>query len=97
VVLGNEYRERGDYDNALRCYKLALSTSPDSARAYSAMGQLYLRVGDRELAMDALRRAYELNAQEPGVTDELARLDTHYETYPASHAPAPTPAESPRP
>jgi len=97
VVLGNEYRERGDYDNALRCYKLALSTSPDSARAYSAMGQLYLRVGDRALATDALQRAYELDAREPGVADRLARLDTHYDTYPASHAPAPTPAESPRP
>lgn len=89
VVLGNEYRERGDLDNALRCYKLALSTSPDSARAYSAMGELYLRAGDRELAMDAFRRAYELDDQTPGVEDHLAQLDTQYDTYPASHEQAP--------
>lgn len=97
VVLGNEYRERGDLDNALRCYKLALSTSPDSARAYSAMGELYLRAGNRELAMDAFRRAYELDDQEPGVADQLARLDTNYETYPASHEHAPTPGVPPLP
>jgi len=97
VVLGNEYRERGDLDNALRCYKLALSTSPDSARAYSAMGELYIRAGDRELAMDAFRRAYELDEHEPGVADQLARLDTQYEAYPASHKPTEIPAETPWP
>jgi tetratricopeptide (TPR) repeat protein len=98
VVLANEYRERGDYDNALRCYKLALSTAPDSSRAYSEMGRLYLRVGDRVLAMDAFRKAYELNSAEPGVADTLAQLDVDYDTHTASHnAPPARPAVTPNP
>ncbi len=72
VFLGNEYRERGDYDNALRAYKLALSTDPTSSKAYACMGQLYQRVGNTALASDAFRRAYELNKGEPAAAEFLA-------------------------
>ena len=74
VFLANEYRERGDYDSALRNYKLALASHPDFADAYLGMGQLYKLVGDRVLAMDAFRRAYELNLRNSFAADELNRL-----------------------
>jgi tetratricopeptide (TPR) repeat protein len=60
VFLGNEYRDRGDYDNALRAYKLALSTDPNNAPAYDAMSKLYTRIGDTALAADAQRKAEQL-------------------------------------
>ena len=75
VWVGNEYRDRGDYDNALRNYKIALSSAPSSSRAYANMGRLYTQIGDRSLAIDSFRRAYEINAAEPGVAEMLAQLD----------------------
>lgn len=97
LVLGNEYRERGDYDNALRYYKIALSTAPDMDQTYAAMGQLYLRTGNRALAMDSLRRAHELNPSDGKVSQYLASLDATYEAHPASHMPAQVPAPALQP
>jgi tetratricopeptide (TPR) repeat protein len=41
VYLGNEYRDRADYDNALRAYKLALSTDPNCSQAYAVQPAHY--------------------------------------------------------
>ncbi len=61
IFAGNEYRERGDFDNALRKYKLALAADPNSAQAYAAMGKMYLMANNQALAMDSFRRAGELD------------------------------------
>ena len=74
VYLADEYRERGDYDNAAKNYKIALANDPDCAKAFAGMGRMYLLAGDKDLAIDSLRRAYELNVAEPGVVDLLAQL-----------------------
>lgn len=74
VYLGEEYRQRGDYDNALRNYQIAISSEPNSARAYAGLGKLYFMLGDKQRAADALQHAYELNAAEPEVADLLAQL-----------------------
>lgn len=95
VYLANEYRDRGDYDNAAKNYKIALSNDPDCAKAYAGMGRMYLLAGDKDLAIDSLRRAYELNAAEPGVADLLAELNVEplspdgEELRTVSHEPAP--------
>ncbi len=89
IYLGNEYRERGDYDNALRRYKIALATDPNSAKAYASMGKLYHRVGNLALARDSYRRAYELNENEPGVSDALEQLQTGSDIHTAAHEPKP--------
>jgi len=85
LYLGNEYRERADYDNALRSYKKALAIDPNGARTYAAIGKLYLRVGDRDLARDAFCRAWELDPSEPTVGEALVELELQYDTYPARH------------
>lgn len=84
IYLGNEYRERGDHDSALRAYKIALASDPQSSRAYAAMAKLYQRIGDLALAEDAYRRAYELNPAEPGVAEQLARLERGWDVHPAA-------------
>jgi len=89
VFLGNEYLERGDFDNALRRYKIALANDPNSAEAYAAMGRLYLQVQNLALARDSFRRAYELDPARPGVVEALQQLGTGPEIHPAAHAPSP--------
>ncbi|HOA72809.1 MAG TPA: tetratricopeptide repeat protein [Phycisphaerae bacterium] len=64
IYLGDEYRERADFDNALRAYKTALAIDPNNSRAYASMGKLYERAGSQDLALDAFRRANELKAAE---------------------------------
>ncbi|NLX12139.1 MAG: tetratricopeptide repeat protein [Phycisphaerales bacterium] len=85
VYLGDEYRQRGDHDNALRRYKTALGIDPQNAKAFAGMGQLYLLVGERALAMDAFRRAYEIDPRETGAADALNQLMSESGTYTASH------------
>jgi tetratricopeptide (TPR) repeat protein len=74
IYLGNQYRDQGDYDNALRAYKIALTKNPDSASAYAGLGRLYQIVGDKAKAIEAYSRAYELNRNEPGVAAALELL-----------------------
>ncbi|GMU24138.1 MAG: hypothetical protein AMXMBFR13_42150 [Phycisphaerae bacterium] len=89
IYAGDQYRDRGDYDNALRRYKMALAADPNSASAYAAMGKLFLRVGDRAKARDALSRAYELNPRDTSVADQLAALGMEGpEVYTATSDPA---------
>ena len=51
------------------------------------MAKLYQRAGDLALARDAYRRAYELNRAEPGVAQELERLEMDSHIHPAAHEP----------
>lgn len=74
VFLADEYRERGDYDNALRNYKIALSMDANSAKAYAGLGRLYVLTGDRSMAADSYRRAHEIRPTEPGVAEALTQL-----------------------
>lgn len=89
VYLGNEYRDRGDWDNALRSYKTALATEPNHAGAYAAMGELYRRIGDEALAEDSLRRARELESRRSGGTEEVEQVAPAETTYPAAHQSVP--------
>lgn len=74
IFAGDRYRDMGDYDSALRNYKLALAAHPNSAKAYASLGRLYAIVGDRAKAMDAYARANQLNPHDREVIDQLARL-----------------------
>lgn len=87
VFLGDEYRERGDFDNAVRAYKIALSSNPSIAQAYVGLGKVYQRTGDLELARDAYRRAYELNPTDANVAEVLAELETMPDVRTAAHQP----------
>lgn len=91
VYLGDEYRQRGDHDNALRRYKTALGIDPQNAKAYAGMGKLYMVVGERALAMDAFRRACEIDPREAGAASALDQLMSEPGTFTASHEETPKP------
>lgn len=74
VYLGNQYRDQGDYDNALRAYNVALTKDPNSATAHAALGRLYQITGDKAKAIEEYSRALELNNKEPGVAEALQFL-----------------------
>ncbi|MBI4580152.1 MAG: tetratricopeptide repeat protein [Planctomycetes bacterium] len=95
VFLGDEYRARADYDNALRAYKTALASDPQNARAYAGMARLYWQVGDRELAVDTFTRAHELNPAEPDAAEALAELEHSGESHMAAPLPRVLPPQEP--
>jgi tetratricopeptide (TPR) repeat protein len=74
VYLGNEYRERADFDNALAAYNKALAFEPGYSKAYAGLGKMYEQIGDRSKAIYAYEQAYRANAAEPGVAAALQRL-----------------------
>jgi tetratricopeptide (TPR) repeat protein len=87
VFLGREYRQRGDYDNAMRAFKMALATDPTSSKAWVGIGNLYAQIGDMTLADDAFRRAYEINKSDPGLVDYISRMNLAPDARIASHEP----------
>jgi tetratricopeptide (TPR) repeat protein len=110
VFLGDEYRVRADYDNALRAYKTALASDPQNARAYAGLGKMYWLTGDKPLAVDSFNRAHELSPTQPDASEMMAELGSSGEAAFASpmssqvpeaqptptSAPAAAPAASPR-
>lgn len=74
IYAANTYRDMGDFDSALRRYKLALAANPNSAKAYAGMGRMYELAGDQGKAMDAYRRAYELDPANPEANSALASM-----------------------
>jgi len=74
IFLGKQYAKRGDFDNAARAYHIAIKLDPENAAAYAELGRLYLQAGDVRLAGTHLRKAYQLNAAEPGVAADLERV-----------------------
>lgn len=90
IVLGNEYLERADYDNALRSYQTALATDPESAKAHSALARLYERTGNRALAMDAYRRARELDPDNQDAATRLQMLESGPQARTVEHRPQET-------
>ncbi len=74
IYAGDQYRDMGDYDSALKRYQMALANDPNNAKAYASMGKLYSIVGDRAKAMDAYAKAHQLNPGDVEVNAQLARL-----------------------
>jgi cellulose synthase operon protein C len=95
VYLGDEYRERADYDNALRAYRTALATDPDNARAHASMAKLYVYVGDRDMALSSFRRAHELNPAEPEPAEAIAELESFSQEEVASPPSTPITPQQP--
>ena len=51
----------GDFPGAVRRYRAALSTAPDNAEAWSALGQALAQTGDADMAAEALTTALALD------------------------------------
>jgi len=90
LLLANEYKDSGRFEDAMREYRTAISLDPAYASAYNNLGALHFLSGNAPEALAMYRKALELD---PGISgihyniglayDRLALLDEaikHYET-----------------
>ncbi len=68
------YDGLGREDDMLAAYHAALDLAPDDAAAHVAMGRALLRVGQRDAASDALRRAIALRPQDAETRELLENI-----------------------
>jgi tetratricopeptide (TPR) repeat protein len=79
---GDEFLQRGDYDNAQKSYELALNENPNYGEASANLALVFKAKGDRARAEQHLRRASDLLNQRPSVLANLGSLlheDGRYE------------------
>ena len=74
LLLGWEFEQLGLDAYALRCFRQALDTAPDSFEANRQIGFYYLGKGDQAQAKQYLMRSFELNPRQPDVAGALGRL-----------------------
>ncbi|MEO6392571.1 MAG: tetratricopeptide repeat protein [Pyrinomonadaceae bacterium] len=60
-TLGYRLIGAGKLDQAVEIFKLNVESYPDSANGYDSLGDAYLAMGNKELAIKSFRRALELN------------------------------------
>ncbi len=74
---GTAALERGDYDQAIREYRMAVESAPSSALARTNLASALEKMGDTEGAIEAMRAALEIDATLPranfGMGSLLAR------------------------
>jgi tetratricopeptide (TPR) repeat protein len=85
VFLAHEMEERGDLDAALLRYRQAVAMEPESATAQAELGSYYQRIGEEDLAIERLKRAYQLDPSQPGVRAALVELGVAPPEAPAAH------------
>ncbi|MFH1958376.1 MAG: tetratricopeptide repeat protein [bacterium] len=60
---GNTYRDKGEYDGAIKDYDKAIELSPKNARAYNNRGNTYRDKGEYDRAIRDYNKAIELNPE----------------------------------
>ena len=68
--LGGELRREGDFSERMLLYKRAIELDPNFALAYAAMAWNYSNSGQRQLAIEAAQKAFELRDR----TSEFEKL-----------------------
>ncbi len=77
--LGRETLRKGNYAAAVPFYQRAISLDPSFAMAYASLGLSYNYIGERSLAADSTRKAYEL--RERVSEREKFYIESHYYHY----------------
>ncbi len=58
--VGDDFRDTGDFENAIVVYKMALELDPENVRAFVNLADTYHKMNEKELAIVALKRSQEL-------------------------------------
>ncbi|MCB9852981.1 MAG: tetratricopeptide repeat protein [Phycisphaerales bacterium] len=74
IVEARQYGSSGDLDNAQLLLVKAVAVDPDNAVPHAELGRFYLRIGNKQKAIDALQEAYRLDPGAPGVFKALLEL-----------------------
>jgi tetratricopeptide (TPR) repeat protein len=73
LVAGNKYLKAKNYDAAIKYYQASIKIQP-TYQAYQFMGTAYYYKGDKANAKAAYEKSLELNPDNPGVRNVLAKL-----------------------
>jgi tetratricopeptide (TPR) repeat protein len=73
LALGQAFQEQELFDYAIVCYRQALRLAPNSAAVHKHMGYYYLSRDDKALAMEHLKRSFQLDPYQPDIAAELGR------------------------
>lgn len=60
VKLGIKMHKTGQYEKAIISYEKAIEINSDNPYAYQYTGEAYLKLGEKELAIENLQRAYDI-------------------------------------
>jgi eukaryotic-like serine/threonine-protein kinase len=79
-TLGRQMMQgKGDYTNAVPLLKHAIQTDPNFAMAYAMLGTTYHNLGEKNLAADSTKKAYELRGR-VGEWEKLY-IESHYYNF----------------
>ena len=79
LLLGRAFQERGLDEYALACFKQAHNLAPNSVVINKQIAYYYLLKKDNANAEIYLRRAFELNPQQPEIASELGKMGVQVE------------------
>jgi len=79
LILGRAFQERGLDAYALTCFKQAHNLAPNSVVINKQLAYYYLLKKDNANAETYLRRAFELNPNQPEIASELGKLGIQVE------------------
>jgi len=71
INLGNAYKDKGDFDQAISAYRKAIELRYNSG-AYSNLGAIYLKMGKIDLAEEMIKKAIEIAPGLAGAYNNLA-------------------------
>ncbi len=75
IEVARRWEAEGDWEKALDSYQQAVESAPDQAFTHAALGHFYYaRLGQNDKAIEHLQKARQLNPNEPGVVEDLAKL-----------------------
>ena len=75
IHAGLQVAKCGDFDNAILIFQAFLSEFPESSKAYDALGETYIKKGDRISAIQSFKKSFELNLQNTNAIEMLKRLE----------------------
>ena len=65
--MGDEYRRRKRYNEAINCYERCLSILPDNAVAIASLGYMYMKLHKNTKAMELIDKAIAIDPEIQGV------------------------------
>lgn len=74
ISVAKTWEVQNDLVRALESFKKAVEAADDLAVTHAELGRFYMRTGRNAEAIEQLKQAQKLNPNEPGVADDLARL-----------------------
>ncbi|MDD4889067.1 MAG: tetratricopeptide repeat protein, partial [Phycisphaerae bacterium] len=74
INIARTYDRQGDTVRALESYKKAVEAADDMAFTHAELGRYYMKLQRSAEALDQLKQAEKLNPNEPGIAEDMARL-----------------------